>query len=64
MRGGQTGDLFCRVVVETPVNLTREQKQLLSEFDECLRSDSKSHHPREETWLDGVKRFFTSLGSN
>jgi molecular chaperone DnaJ len=62
VRGGQTGDLFCRVVVETPVNLTREQKQLLAEFDESLRSDAKSHHPREETWLDGVKRFFTSLG--
>ena len=29
VRGGATGDLFCRVVVETPVNLTDEQKQLL-----------------------------------
>ena len=27
-----TGDLFCRVVVETPVNLTREQKELLQEL--------------------------------
>jgi len=27
-----------------------------------LRADSKHHHPREESWLDGVKRFFTSLG--
>ncbi len=62
VRGGQTGDLFCRVVVETPVSLSREQKQLLADFDESLRSDSKRHHPREETWLDGVKRFFTSLG--
>ena len=26
VRGGPTGDLFCRVVVETPVNLTDEQK--------------------------------------
>jgi molecular chaperone DnaJ len=62
VRGGQTGDLFCRVVVETPVSLTREQKELLVEFDESLRSDTKRHHPREESWLDGVKRFFTSLG--
>jgi molecular chaperone DnaJ len=62
VRGGQTGDLFCRVVVETPVHLTREQKTLLTEFDESLRSDSKKHHPREESWLGGVKRFFTSLG--
>ena len=45
VRGGQTGDLFCRVVVETPVNLTREQKQLLAEFDESLRSDSEKPSP-------------------
>ncbi len=62
VRGGATGDLFCRVVVETPVNLSREQKDLLKKFEASLQKDSKRHHPREETWLDGVKRFFGSLG--
>jgi molecular chaperone DnaJ len=62
VRGGPTGDLFCRVVVETPVHLTREQKELLQKFEDSLQKDHKRHHPREETWLDGVKRFFTSLG--
>ena len=62
VRGGATGDLFCRVVVETPVHLTREQKDLLKKFDETMRKDAKRHHPREESWLDGVKRFFSSLG--
>jgi molecular chaperone DnaJ len=62
VRGGATGDLFCRVVVETPVHLTREQKDLLQKFEASLQTDGKRHHPREETWLDGVKRFFTSLG--
>jgi len=62
VRGGSTGDLFCRVVVETPVNLSREQKDLLRTFEASLQSDSRHHHPREESWLDGVKRFFTSLG--
>jgi len=62
VRGGPTGDLFCRVVVETPVNLTREQKELLQKFEDSLQKDGKRHHPREESWLDGVKRFFTSLG--
>ena len=62
VRGGPTGDLFCRVVVETPVSLTREQKDLLQKFEDSLQKDGKRHHPREETWLDGVKRFFTSLG--
>jgi molecular chaperone DnaJ len=61
VRGGPTGDLFCRIVVETPVNLSREQRELLRKFDESLRSDARHHHPREESWLDGVKRFFTSL---
>ncbi len=62
VRGGATGDLFCRVVVETPVNLNREQKDLLRKFEESLQKDAKRHHPREESWLDGVKRFFSSLG--
>jgi molecular chaperone DnaJ len=62
VRGGATGDLFCRVVVETPVSLNREQKELLRKFEESLQKDAKRHHPREETWLDGVKRFFSSLG--
>jgi molecular chaperone DnaJ len=62
VRGGPTGDLFCRVVVETPVNLTREQKELLKGFEASLRTDAKRHHPREDSWLDGVKRFFSSLG--
>jgi molecular chaperone DnaJ len=62
VRGGSTGDLFCRVVVETPVSLNREQKDLLRKFEESLQKDSRKHHPREESWLDGVKRFFSSLG--
>jgi molecular chaperone DnaJ len=62
VRGGPTGDLFCRVVVETPVNLNREQKDLLQKFAASLQQDAKRHHPREESWVDGVKRFFTSLG--
>jgi molecular chaperone DnaJ len=62
VRGGPTGDLFCRVVVETPVNLTREQKELLRSFEESLKADATRHHPREDSWLDGVKRFFTRLG--
>jgi molecular chaperone DnaJ len=62
VRGGPTGDLFCRVMVETPVNLTREQKDLLQQFEESLQKDSRHHHPREDSWLDGVKRFFRGLG--
>ena len=41
VRGGTTGDLFCRVVVETPVHLTREQKDLLlSSTSRCVPTAS------------------------
>jgi molecular chaperone DnaJ len=58
VRGGDRGDLFCRVVVETPVNLSAEQRDLLLKFDESLRSDGRGHTPREEGFFEGVKRFF------
>ena len=58
VRGGDRGDLFCRVVVETPVNLSSEQRDLLRQFDESLRSDGRGHTPREEGFFEGVKRFF------
>lgn len=58
-RGGERGDLFCRVVVETPVNLTAEQRALLSRFDELLHKGGSRHSPRQKNFFDGVKRFFT-----
>ena len=59
VRGGERGDLFCRVVVETPVNLSAEQRELLKKFDQSLRSDGRGHTPREEGFFEGVKRFFS-----
>ena len=58
VRGGDRGDLFCRIVVETPVNLSSEQRELLRQFDESLRSDGRGHTPREAGFFEGVKRFF------
>ena len=57
-RGGERGDLFCRVVVETPVNLSAEQKQLLANLDESLKKGGARHSPRQKTFFDGLKRFF------
>jgi molecular chaperone DnaJ len=59
VRGGATGDLYCRVVVETPVNLTEQQKELLRQFDQSINSANSKHSPRAQSWLDGVKRFFS-----
>lgn len=58
VRGGMTGDLLCRVVVETPVNLTRAQKELLERFAETMEEGGQHHAPQERGWLDGVKKFF------
>ena len=63
VRGGSRGDLFCRVMVETPVNLTSEQRDLLKKLDASLKADEHKHSPREEGFFEGVKRFFTSAGS-
>ena len=51
VRGGARGDLFCRVMVETPVNLTAEQRELLRAFDESLQNDGDRHAPREKRFL-------------
>ncbi|TDT43580.1 molecular chaperone DnaJ [Halospina denitrificans] len=63
VRGGNPGDLLCRVVVETPVNLTKKQKELLREFEDTLQEDSDgSHHgPRKSSWFEGVKNFFEDM---
>jgi molecular chaperone DnaJ len=63
VRGGPTGDLLCRIVVETPVNLTEEQRQMLHQFDQTMRDSARNHSPRERTWIDGVKRFFETIRS-
>src|SRR5579862_1203166 len=59
VRGQGRGDLFCRVVVETPVSLSQEQRKLLQEFDESLRRDGNKHAPRQKSFFEGVKRFFS-----
>ncbi|MEO1203306.1 MAG: DnaJ C-terminal domain-containing protein, partial [Pseudomonadota bacterium] len=61
VRDPRVGDLFARVSVETPVNLTSEQKELLGKLDESLRAGGEQHSPRAGGWLDTVKRFFERI---
>ena len=61
VRSSATGDLICRVTIETPVNLTRQQKDLLREFGEALAGENSKHSPRASSWLDGVKKFFDDM---
>ena len=56
VRGGPVGDLLCRAVVETPVNLTREQRALLEEFRSGLEAGGERQSPRQTSWFEGVKK--------
>ncbi|OCL23447.1 molecular chaperone DnaJ [Gilliamella sp. wkB171] len=59
LRGSAMGDLYCHVVVETPVNLTGKQKELLKELGESFKADKSSKHsPKEKSFFDKVKKFF------
>ena len=62
VRDPRQGDLFAEVAVETPINLTAEQKQLLQKFDALVQQGGDQHSPRADSWLDTVKRFFESIG--
>jgi molecular chaperone DnaJ len=62
VRGGSIGDLLCRVLVETPVNLTDRQKELLQEFEETVQAGGSRHNPQSSSWVDRAKSFFEGMG--
>ena len=61
VRDPRVGDLFAQVAVETPVNLTAEQREALERFDSLVQSGGEKHSPRAGGWLDSVKRFFDRI---
>lgn len=56
VRTTMKGDMICRIMVETPVNLNREQKELLRQFQDTLDGDEKHHQSPKK------KSFFEKLG--
>ena len=58
VRSGHVGDLYCRVSIETPVNLSAKQKELLNELNESLVEGGAKHSPRQESWMDKIKAIF------
>ena len=56
VRSQTHGDLYCHVVVETPVNLSARQKEVLRELETL--SLGEDNNPRAKGWLDKVKDFF------
>lgn len=61
VRGGSTGDLLCRVVIETPVDLTKHQKELLQEFQQTMVEGGNKQSPKQTSWFEGVKHFFDDM---
>jgi len=61
VRGGSAGDLMCRIVVETPVNLNKEQADLIRQLKSSLDSSGSKQSPRKSSWFEGVKSFFDDM---
>ena len=68
------GSLYCKLVVETPVNLNDQQKDLLKKLEESLtgeaskgaKSDSSkvsSHSPKSDSFFEKFKKFVNDLSS-
>jgi molecular chaperone DnaJ len=54
--GGMSGDLFVEVTVETPVKLTKKQKDLLREFE---KGSAPGTQPESEGFLAKLKEFWS-----
>lgn len=53
------GDLICKIIVETPVNLNGEQKELLKQFQASLDKDANcGHSPKKKSFFDKIMGFF------
>ena len=59
LRGGSVGDILVRVIVEVPVNLNTEQKNLLNKFKDNMSHENNS--PLMSSWLNSAKAFFKNL---
>ena len=59
LRSAQSGDLYIQVTVETPVNLSRRQRELLKEFEREARNNS----PQSEGFFAKAKAFWEGFGS-
>jgi molecular chaperone DnaJ len=55
VRSNAPGDLYCHVVVETPVKLSSKQKDLLREFESLSQ---QNNNPKAQSFMDRVKEFF------
>ncbi|MBI3562160.1 MAG: molecular chaperone DnaJ [Gammaproteobacteria bacterium] len=60
-RSSGAGDLLCRVTVETPINLSKKQKEQLAAIEKELHDEGVQHSPQTASWLGNVKKFFEDM---
>lgn len=58
LRGPMQGDLYCHIVVETPVNLTDRQKEILLEFEKISTGLERPQNPHQRSFMDKLKDLF------
>lgn len=58
VRSSSVGDLYCHIVVETPVNLTERQKELLAEFEKIATGLDRAQTPRQKSFMDKLRDLF------
>ncbi len=63
VRSHTVGDLMCKAVIETPVNLSGDQADLLRQLEEKMGKNHTKHRPKETGFFDSVKQFFDDLKS-
>ncbi|SIQ89014.1 molecular chaperone DnaJ [Solilutibacter tolerans] len=64
VRSHREGDLYCTATVETPINLTPEQRELMEKFEATFAGEgARKHSPRHSTFVDGVKGFWDRMVS-
>jgi molecular chaperone DnaJ len=59
LRSPARGDMFIEAIIETPVNLTKRQQELLREFEK--EGEHAKTHPESEGFFAKVKEFFEDL---
>src|SRR5216684_3768653 len=59
LRSGSRGDMYVQAVVETPMNLTKRQQELLKEFEK--EGEHAKTNPESEGFFSRVKEFFEDL---
>jgi molecular chaperone DnaJ len=58
LRASQTGDMYIQALVETPVNLSRRQRELLKEFEK----EAKDNNPESAGFFARARQFWEGFG--